>query len=260
MLIRISAALFGVSVVSLLLNALSSYRYVQVSAEALFDMRLAVFRHLQKLSPRFYARTAMGDILSRLNNDVSEIQRVATDTLLSIVTNVILLVGTVALLLLLQPWLFLLSIALLPPSIWILRHYRTRVSEKNRGLREASAAMGSFLVEAHGTLFEPPSDSRPARARVLPARPQARSGGATRRDGSGARARRHYLQLRRLELRPRGARCSTASAFTCRQGPSMPSSVRAAWENPRSPTCSCAELILTPTPTSRHRRRARAIG
>ena len=148
MLIQISAALFGVSVVSLLLNALSSYRYVQVSAQALFDMRLAVFHHLQRLSPRFYARTAMGDILSRLNNDVSEIQRVATDTLLSIVTNVILLVGTVTLLLLLQPWLFLLSIALLPPSIWVLRYYRTRVSEKNRKLRESSAAIGSFLVEA----------------------------------------------------------------------------------------------------------------
>jgi ATP-binding cassette subfamily B protein len=148
MLIGISAGLFGVSVVSLLLNAFSGYRYVQVSAEALFDMRLAVFRHLQKLSPRFYARTAMGDILSRLNNDVSEIQRVATDTLLSIVTNIILLVGTVALLLMLEPRLFLLSIALLPPSIWVLRHYRIRVNEKNRGLRESSAAIGSFLVEA----------------------------------------------------------------------------------------------------------------
>lgn len=148
LLLRVSVLLFLVSVTSVLLNSLSGYRYIQVSTEALFDIRLKVFRHLQALSPRFYAKTPMGDILSRLNNDVSEIQRIASDTLLSFLTNVVFLVGTVGLLVYLESRLFVLSIALVPPSIWVLRHYRKRVTEKNLRVRETSADIGSFLVES----------------------------------------------------------------------------------------------------------------
>ncbi len=148
LLFWISVGLFAVSIVGFLLNTLSSYRYVQVSAEALFDMRLAVFRHLQTLSPRFYARTATGDILSRLNNDVSEIQRVASDTLLAFITNLAFLAGSITILWVLQPALFLLSVVLLPGSVWILHRFRGQVSRKNRRVREQSAVIGSFLVEA----------------------------------------------------------------------------------------------------------------
>ena len=57
------------------LNVVSGLRYTRVSADILFDMRLAMYRHLQRLSPRFYARTRLGDIMSRINNDIGEIQR-----------------------------------------------------------------------------------------------------------------------------------------------------------------------------------------
>ncbi len=146
--VGVSLALFGVSLGSFLLNAVSSYSYVRVSARALFEMRLAVFRHLQRLSPRFFARTPTGEILSRLNNDVSELQRVAADTLLAFVTNLVFLVGTIVLLLLLQPWLFLLSVALIPVSIGLLHRFRGRVTDENRRVRERSAEIGSFLVES----------------------------------------------------------------------------------------------------------------
>ena len=148
LLVKVSALLFVVSIASVVLNSVSGYRYIQVSTEALFDIRLRVFRHLQTLSPQFYSKTPMGDILSRLNNDVSEIQRMASDTFLSLLTNLVFLVGTVFILILLDPLLFVLSIALLPPSIWVIRRYRQQVTEKNLRLRESSADIGNFLVES----------------------------------------------------------------------------------------------------------------
>jgi ATP-binding cassette subfamily B protein len=148
LLVWVSLLLFLVSIVSLALNGISSYRYIQISTEALFDMRLSVFRHLQRLSPRFYARTPMGDVLSRLNNDVSEVQRIASDTFLSVLTNVISLVGTVAILIHLQPRLFLVSVSLVLPATWVSRRFRQRVTDKNVLVRERSADIGSFLVEA----------------------------------------------------------------------------------------------------------------
>ncbi len=148
LLVRMSVLLFLVSIVSVVLNSLSSYRYVQVSTQALFDMRHEVFRHLQSLSPRFYARAPMGDILSRLNNDVSEVQRIASDTLLSFLTNLVFLTGTVFILLHLEPRLFLVSVALVVPAVWISHRFRERVTDKSRDVRERSADIGSFLVEA----------------------------------------------------------------------------------------------------------------
>jgi ATP-binding cassette subfamily B protein len=148
LLVRISVLLFLVSVLSVVLNSLSGYRYIQVSTQALFDMRHEVFRHLQSLSPRFYAKAPMGDILSRLNNDVSEVQRIASDTFLSFLTNLVFLGGTVLVLLHLEPRLFLVSVAVAVPAAWISHRFRERVTEKNRDVRERSADIGSFLVEA----------------------------------------------------------------------------------------------------------------
>jgi ATP-binding cassette subfamily B protein len=148
LLVRISVLLFLVSILSVVLNSVSGYRYIQVSTQALFDMRHEVFRHLQSLSPRFYASVPMGDVLSRLNNDVSEVQRIASDTFLSFLTNLVFLGGTIVILLHLEPRLFLLSVALVGPAVWISHHFRERVTDKNRDVRERSADIGSFLVEA----------------------------------------------------------------------------------------------------------------
>jgi ATP-binding cassette, subfamily B, bacterial len=148
LLVRLSALFFAVSIASIVLNSFSSYRYIQVSTEALFDMRLEVFRHLQKLSPRFYAGVPLGDVLSRLNNDVSEVQRIASDTFLSFLTNLVYLCGTVGILLYLEPRLFLVSVSLVLPALWISRHFRKRVTEMNHRVRERSSDIGSFLVEA----------------------------------------------------------------------------------------------------------------
>ena len=136
----ITAAGFG-------LNVWSGLRYTHVSADILFDMRLALYRHLQRLSPRFYARTRFGDIMSRLNTDIGEIQRIAAEVALAWVGNVLFLVGTVGLLAYLDVRLFLLGIALLPVSVWALVHYRRKLEGRVATLRERSADIGSFLIE-----------------------------------------------------------------------------------------------------------------
>jgi ATP-binding cassette subfamily B protein len=136
-----------VTVASFALNILSSYRYVAVSADVLFDMRLALYEHLQKLSPRFYARTKLGEIVSRINNDIGEVQRIAADTLLALVANLVFLAGSIAIMLWLDWRLFLLSVALVPLSVFALRHYQGRLTGEVKRLRERSADIGSFLIE-----------------------------------------------------------------------------------------------------------------
>jgi ATP-binding cassette subfamily B protein len=129
------------------LSAFTGLRYTRVSAEILFDMRLALYRHLQRLSPRFYARTPLGDILARVNNDVGEIQRVAAESLLAWAGNVLFLIGSVGVMLWLDVRLTVLALAVVPLSVWALARARAELASRVRSVREASADVGSFLIE-----------------------------------------------------------------------------------------------------------------
>ncbi len=146
-LVRVVSLFVLFSAVGFVLNVVSGLRYTRVSAEILFDMRLDLYLHLQRLSPRFYAQTRLGDIVSRLNTDISEIQRVAAEAALAWVGNVLFLVGTVAIMAWLDLRLFLVGVSLVPFSLWALVRYRRRLEVRVTTLRERSADIGSFLIE-----------------------------------------------------------------------------------------------------------------
>jgi ATP-binding cassette, subfamily B, bacterial len=147
MLLIVSGLMFGVTVLGFVLNILSSYQYVRVSASVLFDMRVALYRHLQTLSPRFWAGRKLGDVVSRINNDIAEVQRVSADSLLSVLSNVVFLIGSAAIMLALSPRLFLVSVAAVPAGVWALQHYQHRLARRVRAVRERSSDIGSFLLE-----------------------------------------------------------------------------------------------------------------
>jgi ATP-binding cassette, subfamily B, bacterial len=147
-LTMIAIAMVVVTIVGFVLNIASSYYYIRLSAESLFDMRLAVYRHLQQLSPRYFTQKKLGDIVSRINNDIGEVQRVCSDTLLSVLSNLLFLVGSIAIMSWLNWRLMLASIALLPVGIFALRHYQGRLTVQTADLRQRSSDLGSFLIES----------------------------------------------------------------------------------------------------------------
>lgn len=146
-LLRIVGMFTAITLASFGLNVVSGLLYTRVSADMLFEMRLAVYRHLQRLSPRFYARMPLGQIASRINSDVGEIQRVAAEVALAWLGNALFFVGSVVILIILDPVLFLVTIALLPPAVWALVRYRARLEQSVTAVRDSSANVGSFLVE-----------------------------------------------------------------------------------------------------------------
>ena len=137
----------ALGVLGFILNVTSGLRYTRVSAEILFDMRLSLYAHLQRLSPRFYARTRLGDIVSRLNNDISEIQRVAAEAALAWVGNVLFLIGSLAMMVWLDWRLALIALAPMPISLLALAYYRRKLESRVADLRQRSADIGSFLIE-----------------------------------------------------------------------------------------------------------------
>ncbi len=147
LLFQIVGLVIAIPLVSFGLNVFSGMRYTGVSADILFDMRLDLYRHLQRLSPRYYARTPLGDIVTRINGDIGEIQRVVSEAALSWFGQVIALIGTVGMLIYLDWQLFVASLVVMPPSLYTLVRYRSELETRITKLREKSSQIGSFLIE-----------------------------------------------------------------------------------------------------------------
>jgi ATP-binding cassette subfamily B protein len=146
-LVWVAGLMAGVTIAGFVLNIISSYHYVRISAHLLFEIRLAVYRQLQSCSPRFWASRRLGDVVSRINNDAAEAQRIVADSLLAICSNFIFLVGAAGIMAWFSLPVFLCSVAALPFSIWALRRYQSILSVQVRTVRERSADIGSFLIE-----------------------------------------------------------------------------------------------------------------
>ena len=146
-LVLAAALMFGATIFGFLLSYISGYGYMRLSASMLFDMRLEVYRHLHTLSPRFYARARLGDLVSRLNGDVAEVQRISADTFLASLSNVLFVVGSLAMMILLSWKLFIVGIVLIPIAVTLFRYYQIRMTRLARELRERSADIGTLFVE-----------------------------------------------------------------------------------------------------------------
>ena len=139
--------MIALGIAGMLLGGINRYLHTRLSGRILFALRDDLYRHLQQLSPAFYGRKRIGDILSRLDGDVAEIQRFAVDSLFAAVSSVIGLIGAVTLMLMLSWQLSLLLALLIPVEVLWLRWMRRKVEREVRSLRERSADVSSFLVE-----------------------------------------------------------------------------------------------------------------
>ncbi|PSS58691.1 ABC transporter ATP-binding protein [Pseudomonas sp. BBP2017] len=144
---QMALIMIAVGIVGMLLAGINRYLHTRLSGRILFALRDDLYRHLQQLSPAFYGRKRIGDILSRLDGDVAEIQRFAVDSLFAAVSSVIGLIGAVTLMLMLSWQLSLLLALLIPIEVLWLRWMRRKVEREVRNLRERSADVSSFLVE-----------------------------------------------------------------------------------------------------------------
>ena len=127
----------------------------------IYDLRRNLYSHLQRMSLRFFTGTRTGELMSRLNNDVIGAQRAISNTLVTIVSNVVTLVATLVIMISLEWRLTLLGLAILPLFFFparrvgkILRDLRRRSlehnAEMNASMNETLNVSGALLVKLFG--------------------------------------------------------------------------------------------------------------
>jgi ABC-type multidrug transport system fused ATPase/permease subunit len=118
-----------------------------VGERILADLRINLFRHLQRLSLGFYERTRAGVIISRLTNDVEAIDQLVTDGVTSLVQNTLMLVGTAILLFILDWRLALATLAVIPLMSIATVIFRVRSTRAYRAVRERLGLVTATLAE-----------------------------------------------------------------------------------------------------------------
>ncbi len=112
-----------------------------------YDLRAALFSHLQRMSLGFFTHTSVGELMSRLNNDVVGAQNAISNTFVNIVTSLIQAVAVLAVMLTLEWRLTLISIAILPFFLLAARSLGNRLRDMARLQMDLNAKMNAVMNE-----------------------------------------------------------------------------------------------------------------
>ncbi|BBF92976.1 subtilisin-like serine protease QhpE [Blastochloris tepida] len=160
------ALMLGAALAGTALAAFNRWHYVTVSARTLFALRETLLAHLQCLPPRFFAARPLGDLMTRVDGDLAEVQRFLIDTLLAATTGTLALIGLVAMMAMLSPALLLVAVVAVPAQLAVVRALRPRVERQTRALRERTGAISSFFIETLGAMKLVQSAGAEARERT----------------------------------------------------------------------------------------------
>lgn len=119
----------------------------QVGEGIIYDLRLSLYEHMQRMSLRFFTETRTGELMSRLNNDVIGAQNAITRTLISIVTNIISAVAILIVMFTLEWRLTLISLIILPVFVISARRVGGILRDLRRESLEVNAEMNSIMNE-----------------------------------------------------------------------------------------------------------------
>ena len=144
---NITLTFLVVSVIQLGLNYWRVRIMARVGQHVLYDVRTAMFAHLQKLSLSFYNRYSVGRVITRVINDVGTLREFITWAVLAIVRNVLGIVGTLVAMIALNFQLSLLTFIVLPIMVWATIAFRKAARQNYRKVRAAVSWGNSVLAE-----------------------------------------------------------------------------------------------------------------
>ncbi len=144
---KIITVFFAVSVIQLGVNYMRVRIMSRVGQHVLYDVRTAMFDHLQKLSLSFYNRYSVGRVITRVINDVGTLREFITWAVLAIVRNILGIIGTVIAMMALNVKLSLLTFAVMPFMVLATIIFRNIARKNYRKVRAAVSWANSVLAE-----------------------------------------------------------------------------------------------------------------
>jgi ATP-binding cassette subfamily B protein len=146
----VAASYLALIVVESLLTFVEVYFLQYMGQRVMYDLRLKLFSHLQRLSTSFFDRTSTGSLVTRLTSDVEVLGEMFAAGIITIFGDILVLLGIIGIMLWLNLRLSLVTFTVLPVLVWIAFTFRNRMRTAFRQVRARLGNLNSFLAESIG--------------------------------------------------------------------------------------------------------------
>jgi ATP-binding cassette subfamily B multidrug efflux pump len=144
---RLAGAFLAVLVLSFVLEYIQTWTMQMTGQRIMFDLRMAIYRHLQRLDLAYYDRNPVGRLMTRVTSDVDTLNDLFTSGVVTIFGDVFTLVGIMAVMLGMNWRLALVAFAVLPLIAIVAQWFRSHVRDSYRTVRAWIARINAFLQE-----------------------------------------------------------------------------------------------------------------
>jgi ATP-binding cassette, subfamily B, multidrug efflux pump len=144
---RIAIAYFFILIGSFVLEYVQTWMLQMTGQRIMYDMRLQIYEHLQRIDLQFYDRNPVGRLMTRVTTDVDVLNDMFTAGVVSIFGDVFTLVGIMVVLVMMDWRLALVTFAVLPLIVLVTQWFRRNVRESYRTVRAWVARINAFLQE-----------------------------------------------------------------------------------------------------------------
>lgn len=148
LLIQLVIGIFSLYILSWIANSFRIKWTNQLGQYIIYDIRQGLFKHIQRLSHRFFDQRSAGSILVRIINDVNSLQELFTNGVINLLMDFILLVGILVIMFVLSPQLTLAIMIILPIMFFISTRLRRNIRRSWQTVRIKQAKMNSHLNES----------------------------------------------------------------------------------------------------------------
>lgn len=132
---------------SFVFEYLQTYTMQLMGQRIMFDLRLEIYRHLQRLDLRFYDKSPVGRLMTRVTTDVETLNDLFASGVISVFRDVFMLLGIMVVLLVLDWRLALTAFSVLPLIAWVTHWFRQNARDSYRQVRGWIARINGFLQE-----------------------------------------------------------------------------------------------------------------
>jgi len=156
----ISIILVGVYLVNWVSNYQRTYQMSWMGQNMVNELRKQLFSHLQELSFSFYDRSEAGEIISRVTNDTDTLSEIFVQGVITLISDVLTLIGIVAIMLWLSIPLTLAAFLVMPALVLLMFVFQSRLRKAYRATRKKIAAVTSRFEESISGIREIQSFTR----------------------------------------------------------------------------------------------------
>ena len=144
----LSGLFVAVSVTLMLLRFRLHFTMAEIGQRVMYDLRMELFAHLQRMPFAFYDRTPVGRLVTRITNDIEALNELFASGIVTLVADVLVLIGITIVLLLMNLKLALVTLGVLPLLLFATFVFRNRARKYYREQRGHIAHLGAFAQES----------------------------------------------------------------------------------------------------------------